>query len=81
MQLGRSAHDAIFHVGDDERTVSRAFGGVTLNETIVHEAIEAVMPALPIQPEQVIAQQRQLFVLAQGPHIAEAGSWAVFQFV
>jgi hypothetical protein len=41
--------------------------------------MEAVMPAHPIKPQQMIAQQRQFFVLAQRPDgvLANAAAIAV----
>ncbi len=72
MQLGRTAHDAVFHVGDDDGAVAGAFGSVALYEAVIQEAVEAVMAAGGIEPQQMVAQQRQFFVLAQRPHIAKA---------
>src|SRR5580704_5018708 len=71
MQLGCAPHLAVFHVGDDDRPVIGAFFGVTCDETVVQEAVEPIVAALWIEPQQVVAQQRQLFVLAQRPHIAK----------
>ena len=55
-----------------DRAVVRAFGGVALDELVIHEAVETVVAAFAVEPQQVIPQQRQLFLLAQGPHIAKA---------
>src|SRR5664279_1074304 len=68
MQFGCAMHHAAFDISDDDGVIAGAFGGVALDETVVHEAIEAVMTALRIEPQQMIAQQRQLLLLAKRPH-------------
>ena len=68
MQFGCTAHHAIFEIGDDDRAVVGAFLGVTFDEAVVHEAMKAIMAAGAIEPQQVIAQQRQLFLLAENPN-------------
>src|SRR5664279_2316567 len=70
MQFGCAMHDAALDISDDRGAIAGAFGGIALYETVVHEAIEAVMTALRIEPQQMIAQQRQLFLLAQRPNVA-----------
>src|SRR5262249_33954027 len=40
---------------------------------VVHIAVEAIMPGLGIEPQQMIAQERQFLVLTQGSHIAKTG--------
>ena len=67
MQFGRTAHQAVLEIGDDDGAVIGAFLGVTDNEAVVHEAVEAIMAAGAIQPQQVIAQERKFLLLAQGP--------------
>ena len=69
---GCAAHHAVFHIGDDDRAIARAFFGIALDEAVVQEAIEAIAPAFGIEPQQMIAQERQFLMLAEGPHIAEA---------
>jgi len=64
MQLSRAAHHAVLDIGDDDGTVVGAFRGITFDKTVIHEAVEAIMTASPIKPQQMIAQQRQLFLLA-----------------
>src|SRR5205085_4636390 len=68
MQLGSAAHHAIFDIGNDQRAVVGAFFGVTLDEAVVHEAMEAIMAAGAVEPQQMVAQQRQLFLLAESPN-------------
>jgi truncated hemoglobin YjbI len=45
-----SAHHAILEIGDDQRSVVGAFFGVTLDEAVVHEAVEAIMAAATVEP-------------------------------
>src|SRR4249920_2375325 len=68
MQLGCAPDHAVFKKGDDGRAVIGAFLGVALDETVVHEAMETVAAAVAVEPQQVIAQQRQFFLLAQRAH-------------
>src|SRR5215208_6870623 len=68
MQFGGATHHAILEIGDDDSAVIGAFFGVTFDEAVVHEAMKAVMAAGTIEPQQVIAQQRQLFLLAENPN-------------
>src|ERR1700736_167118 len=70
MQFRRAANHATLQVGDDDGTIVSAFAGVALNEAVIHEAVEAVMAALRVEPQQVIAQQRQLVLPAQRPNDA-----------
>ena len=70
MQFGRAAHHAILDIGDDDGAVVGAFFGVTLDKTVIHETMETVMAAGSIQPQQMIAQQRQLLLLAERPDAA-----------
>ena len=72
MQFGRAADDAVLHVGDDDGAVVGAFRGIALDEAVIEIAVEAIVAAFRVEPQQVIAQQRQFFLLAQGPHIAKA---------
>ena len=67
MQFGRAAHHAVLEKGDDDGAIIGAFLGVALDETVVHEAMKAIMAAGAIQPQQMIAQQRQFFLLAESP--------------
>jgi hypothetical protein len=82
MQLGRTADHAVDDIGDNHGAVLGAAGGVTLNEAVVEKAVETVVPACGIKPQEVIAQKRQFFLLAQGPHIARNGRRAgrVFKY-
>ena len=75
MQFGCAPNHAVFKEGDDGRAVIGAFLGVALDEAVVHEAMEAVATAVAVEPQQVIAQQRQFFLLAQRAHatIGERG--------
>src|SRR5215204_5944394 len=75
MQFRRAPNHAVFEEGDDGRAVIGAFLGVALDEAIVHEAMETVAAAIAVEPQQVIAQQRQFFLLAQRAHatIGERG--------
>ena len=73
MQLGSTADHAINDIGDDHGAVLGTPGGVTFDKAVVEKTVEPVVPAFGIEPEQVIAQKRQFFLLAQGPHIALNG--------
>ena len=70
MQLRRAAYHAVFEIGDDDRAIVGAFRGIAFNEAVIHEALEAVMTAHAIEPQQMIAQQRQFLLLTQDPNIA-----------
>ena len=70
MQFRRTAHHAVLDIGDDDGAIIGAFRGVALDEAVIHEAIEAVMSAVRIEPQQMIAQQRQFFLLIQRPDVA-----------
>src|SRR5690349_12761967 len=65
MQFGRAPDHAILKEGNDDRAVIGALLGVTLDEAVVQEAVETVAAAVAVEPQQVIAQQRQFFLLAQ----------------
>src|SRR6516164_5948473 len=58
-----STDHAIFDVGNDHRAIIGASGGVAFDETVVEKPVEAVVPTLGIEAHQVIAQQRQYFLL------------------
>src|SRR5947208_8376891 len=68
MQLGCAPNPAVFKEGDDGRAVIGAFLSVALDEAVIHEAMEAVAAAGAVKPQQVIAQLRQFFLLAQRAH-------------
>ena len=70
MQFRRAAHHAVLDIGDDDGAIVGAFRGVTLDKAVIHEAVEAIVAAGPIEPQQMIAQQRQFFLLAQRPDVA-----------
>src|ERR1700761_5197314 len=69
MQFGRAAHQAILEIGDDNSAVAGASLGVAPDKTIAQKAVEAIMTAGGIQPQQMVAQQPQL-VSAQGSYAA-----------
>src|SRR5215470_3327358 len=73
MQFGRAANRAVFHIGHDDGAVVRASLGITLDETVIQKAVESIAAAVRIEPQKVIAQQRQFLMLAEGSHIAKAG--------
>ena len=80
MQFRGAAHHPILDIGDDDGAIMRAFFGITFDKAVVDEAVEAIMAASMVEPQQVIAQQRQFFPLAQRPHRArdtEAGMISV----
>src|SRR6267142_16537 len=56
MELRRAAYHAVLDVRDDDGAVVSAFGGIAFDEIIIHEAVKAIMPALPIEPQKVIAE-------------------------
>jgi hypothetical protein len=58
MQLGCAAHRAVLEVGDDDGAVIGAFLGVALDEAVIHEAMEAIIAAGSVQPQQMIPQKR-----------------------
>ena len=63
MEFSSASNHAIFDVGNDHRAVIGASGGVASNETVVEKPVEAAVPALGIEAQQVVAQQRQFFLL------------------
>src|SRR5579871_5371111 len=68
MKFRRASDDAIFEVSDDEGSVVSAFGCVTLDETVIHIAVKTVVATMVIEPQQMIPEQRKLFLLAQRPN-------------
>ena len=72
VQFGRAADDAVLHVGHDDGAIVGAAFGIALDETVIEISVKAVVAAFRVEPQQMIAQQRQFFLLAQGTHIAKA---------
>src|ERR1700676_3014385 len=70
MQFRRAAYHAVFEISDDDRAIVGAFCGIAFDEAVIHEAVETVTTALSIEPQKMIAQQRQFFLLAQDPNVA-----------
>src|SRR5450432_818428 len=70
MQLRRAAYHAVLDIGDDDSTVVSAFRGIAFDEVVIHEAMKAIMSALRIEPQQVVAQLRQFLLLTQRPNVA-----------
>jgi hypothetical protein len=70
MQFRSTANHAVFKISNHDGSVVRAFFRVTPDEAVVHKAMEAVMAARMIEPQQMVAQQRQFFLLAQSPNNA-----------
>src|SRR5229473_863196 len=70
MQLRRAAYHAVLDIGDDDSTVDSAFRGIALDEVVIHEAMKAIVSALRIEPQQVVAQLRQFLLLTQRPNVA-----------
>jgi hypothetical protein len=81
MQFRRAPDHTILDVGDDDGAVVGAFGGIALDEAVIHEAVESVMAACRIKPKQMVTQQRQFFLLAQRPDAALGGGQASGVFV
>src|SRR3982074_2438591 len=52
MQFRRAAYHAILEIGDDDRAIGGALRGIAFDETVIHEAVEAIMTALPIEPQE-----------------------------
>jgi hypothetical protein len=65
MQFGCTAHHAALDIGDDDRAIVSAFCGIVFDETVIHEAMETVVTAFRIESQEMIAQQRQFFLLTQ----------------
>ena len=70
MQFGRAPHHTILEIGDNDGAVVGALFGIALDKTVIHLAIEAIAAARTVKPQQMIAQQRQFFVLAKRPDVA-----------
>src|SRR5262249_34080118 len=51
--------------------VAGASLGIALDEAVIEKSVKAVVAALRVKAQQVIAQQRQFFPLAQGTHVAK----------
>src|SRR5712672_4866098 len=56
MELRRAAYHAVLDVRNDDGAVVSAFRGITFDEIIIHEAVKAIVSALPIEPQKVIPQ-------------------------
>src|SRR6476469_1997598 len=67
MQFRRATNHATLDLGADDGTVPGALPGVAFDEAVVHEAVESVMAARRVEPQEMIAQQRQLFLPAKRP--------------
>jgi len=52
----RAAHHAVLDISDDDSAVVSAFRGIAFDEIVIHEAVKAIMPALPIESQKVIAE-------------------------
>src|SRR5258708_9669819 len=70
MQFRGTPHHAVFEISDDDGAIFGAFRGIAFNKTVVQDAREAVARALGIEPQKMIAQQRQFFLLLQRPDVA-----------
>ena len=55
MQFRRAAHHTVLDIGDDHRAIASAFRGIAFDEAVIHEAVEAIMAAGRIEPQQVVA--------------------------
>ena len=62
VQLGDAMHLVVLDIGDGDRLWAEAARDVVVDEAIVDCAVEAIAPALRIETQQMIAQQRQLVV-------------------
>ncbi len=59
MKLGAAAHGAAeVDPGEDAGPAGEAAGRIGRDEAIVGDAVEALAPALRVQPEKVVAMQR-----------------------
>jgi hypothetical protein len=56
MQLRRAANHPALHVGNDDRAIVGTFGRIAFDKTVIEIAVETVVAALRIEPQQVIAQ-------------------------
>jgi hypothetical protein len=56
MELRRAAYHAVLDIRNDDGAVVSAFRGIAFDEIVIHEAVKAIMPALPIEPQKVIAE-------------------------
>src|SRR5437763_17143729 len=45
MQLRRAAHQAVFHIGNDDGAVGGTSGSITLDETVIQDAVETIVTA------------------------------------
>src|SRR6478752_9698272 len=70
MQFRCTAYHAVFEISDDDRAIVGAFRGIAFDEAVIHKAVEAIMTARVIEPQKMIAQQRQFLLLAQDPNVA-----------
>src|SRR5579863_306886 len=65
MQFRRATYNPTFEIGDDRSAVVCTFCGVAFDETVVQEALEAVVAAFAIKPQQMIAKKRQFFLMTE----------------
>src|ERR1700724_4467591 len=70
MQFRGTPYHAVFEISDDDGAIFGAFRGIAFNKTVVQEAMEAIATGLGIEPQKMIAQQRQFFLLVQRPDVA-----------
>ena len=70
MQFRSAAHHSVLDIGDDDGAIMSTFFGIAFDKAVVDETVEAVMTAGMVEPQQMVAQQRQFFALAQRPHRA-----------
>src|ERR1700692_2231229 len=66
MQLRSPSDHAAFDIDDDYRAIIGTFRGIVFDEAVVQKSVKTVTQALRVEPQQMIAQQRQFLLLSQG---------------
>src|ERR1700726_1054225 len=65
MQFGGATHHAALDVSHDDGAIIGALASIAFDEAVTNESVEAIVTALAIEPQEMIAQQRQFFLLTQ----------------
>ncbi len=63
MQFRSASYHAVFEISDDDGAIIGAFCGIAFDEAVIQEAMEAIATAFRVEPQKMIAQQRQFFLL------------------
>ena len=60
MQFGGAKHLAVLDIGDHHRAIGKAARRIGFDKALIGRAVEPVAPALGIEPQEMLPQQRHL---------------------